>query len=43
VFIESPYPGGGLLLSPEDLSRLNHLLQSSLLILEATNNQARLQ
>lgn len=43
VFIESPYPGFGLLLSPEDLSRLNHLLQSSLLILEATNNQARLQ
>ncbi|MEM9928276.1 MAG: DUF6686 family protein [Bacteroidota bacterium] len=32
IFIDTPYPGFGLLLSAEDLDRLNNILQMGLLV-----------
>lgn len=35
VYLETPYPGFGLLFSPRELERLNTILQTGLLILQA--------
>lgn len=42
IFIESPFPGFGLLFSAEDLERLDGILQRGLLVLEA-GDRVRLQ
>ncbi|MFT5999297.1 MAG: hypothetical protein ACI81P_001755 [Neolewinella sp.] len=42
IFVESPYPGIGLLFSVDDLERLNDMLQRSFLLLEA-GDRVRLQ
>lgn len=38
IYINSPYPGMGLILSPFDLKQLDRMLQKSLLILAAEDN-----
>jgi hypothetical protein len=42
IFIDSPFPGFGLIFSVEDLERLNNILQRGLLVLDA-GDRVRLQ
>lgn len=42
IYIDTPYPGVGLLLAPAEVEKLNDILQKSLLILDS-RDEVRLQ